>query len=440
LEHVFNPNWSARVAGSYSHSLIDDNVIWPYGPALDANGNSQCPSAPAYFFCPDGSYEIYDYRSPGELRIDAIGDAMAQGHFATGAIKHDFVGGGSLFHRSVELASAVYAPLGVENVYQPNVSHAPEQPYQQASPSTLADFNRQGSGIVQERMHFPGGFALQAGGRYARVSDFNYTKTRSMWLPQYAVTYSPRTDLMFYGNYGAMLSLGPQAPWWVDNSAGFLDPFHTRQAEAGVKYERQILLTAALFRMRQPFFYPRVIEAADRFCTVNLLSGGPVEHGDLCFEAAGRETHSGVEFTAQGKAASWLQLNISAAALHAVSTSTGTPSFDNEQVINVPRFHSAVSGDLVLPHLHGLHLMPGWSYTSSKEATRDDTVSVSGFSLFNLGARYTPGGEQGHMTLRLYADNIADKRYWKDTGASYGDTFIHQGAPATVRLSAHYTF
>jgi iron complex outermembrane receptor protein len=44
------------------------------------------------------------------------------------------------------------------------------------------------------------------------------------------------------------------------------------------------------------------------------------------------------------------------------------------------------------------------------------------------------------VTLRLYADNIADKRYWKDTGASLGDTFIHLGAPATVRLSAHYRF
>ena len=36
------------------------------------------------------------------------------------------------------------------------------------------------------------------------------------------------------------------------------------------------------------------------------------------------------------------------------------------------------------------------------------------------------------MTVRLYADNITDKRYWKDTGASYGDTFIHLGAPTTV--------
>jgi outer membrane receptor protein involved in Fe transport len=44
------------------------------------------------------------------------------------------------------------------------------------------------------------------------------------------------------------------------------------------------------------------------------------------------------------------------------------------------------------------------------------------------------------VTFRIYADNIADKRYWSDTGANYGDTFIWLGAPATVRLSAHYTF
>ena len=84
--------------------------------------------------------------------------------------------------------------------------------------------------------------------------------------------------------------------------------------------------------------------------------------------------------------------------------------------------------------------MPGWSYTGRKEATRDDAVSVPSYNLFNLGARYTPGGEQGRVTFRIFAENIANKRYWSDTGASYGDTFIWLGAPTTVRLSAHYAF
>jgi hypothetical protein len=61
---------------AYSHSLIDDNVIYAlWVRRSTANGNVNCPDAPdtAYFFCPDGTYEIYDYRSPGELRIDALG-------------------------------------------------------------------------------------------------------------------------------------------------------------------------------------------------------------------------------------------------------------------------------------------------------------------------------------------------------------------------------
>lgn len=441
LQHSFSSSWLARIGGSYSHSLIDDNVIWPYGPALDDAGNSLCPDSPWYFFCPDGSYEAYDYRSPGELRINADGDALLIGHFTTGKISHDVVGGGSLFHRSVDLSATVYAPIGVENIYQPNISYAPEDPYQQAGDSTLADFNHQTSAIIQERAHLPGNIVLQAGGRFVRVSDLNYTSARSLWLPQYAATYTPVPSLTLYGNYGTLLSLGLQAPWWVDNSALFLTPFMTRQSEVGAKYEHGVLLTADYFRMRQPFFYPRVIEAADSFCPTNLLrEDGQVLPGDLCFESAGHETHDGFEFNAQGKAAGWMQLSASAATIRAISTDTGTRTYDNEQVINVPRFHSALFADILVPHGRGLHVMPGWSYTSRKQATRDDSVSVAGYNLFNLGARYSPGGESGHLTFRFYADNILNKRYWKDTGASYGDTFIHQGAPTTVRLSAHYNF
>ena len=57
-----------------------------------------------------------------------------------------------------------------------------------------------------------------------------------------------------------MLSLGPEAPWWVDDSSQFLGPFNTRQAEIGAKYapNQRILLSAAIFSTcAQPFFYPK---------------------------------------------------------------------------------------------------------------------------------------------------------------------------------------
>jgi iron complex outermembrane receptor protein len=79
-------NWLAFAAASFSHSLIQDNVIYAYGSSIDANGNADCPgapNAPAYFFCPDGTYGIYDYRDPGELRIDGVAEAMVTGHVRT---------------------------------------------------------------------------------------------------------------------------------------------------------------------------------------------------------------------------------------------------------------------------------------------------------------------------------------------------------------------
>ncbi len=465
--------WRAFAEGSLSHSLIDDNVIYAYGCSYEASCQGNGGSAPDYFFAPDGGYDIYDYRDPGELRIDAQAEAMFTGRVKTGAVGQDLTGGGELFLRSVQQPGfftfanpyspdgvvqdgAVYTYVGSENIYQPIAAFSIEDPQQSAGPRRLWEDSHQSAAIVQDRIHLPGRIQLIAGGRYVSLHDHNYSLYASctdfsepsfcapiltdkpLWLPQYAVTFNPVDNLTLYGNYGVLLSLGPQGPWWVDNANQFLAAFMTRQAEIGAKYEpgKRILLTAALFRMRAPFFYPKAIQAPDGFCTSNEFNGP----GALCFESEGRETHGGVEVNAEGKAANWLRLTASAAAIRALSDDTGTPAFDSKQVLNVPHLRTALFADLALPRAHGLHLMPGWSYTGRKEATRDDLVSVPSYNLFNLGARYTPGGEQGRVTLRVYADNIADRRYWKDTGASYGDTFAHLGAPTTVRLSAHYRF
>jgi iron complex outermembrane recepter protein len=436
LDYSIHADWRVFIEGGYSHSLIDDNVVYAYGCYYEPECNV-AGGPPPWFFAPDGTYDIYDYRDPGELRVDALGEALAMGSVKTGVLTHDLAFGGEIFHRNVDLPAApppdapptvqdgaVYAYVGSENIYQPIIPFPIEDPLQSAGPVQLADFDHQTSAIVQDRMSVPGRVRLTVGGRYTSLRDFNLTGTKGVWLPQYSATWNPSQPLMLYGNYSVLLSLGPQGPFWAGGQ--YLAPYFTRQVEAGAKYEpgRHILISTAFFRMKAPFFYPKTIDDA----------------GDLSFVSEGNETNDGVELSAEGKAANWLRLSASTAAIRAVSNDTGTPAFDGKQVINVPRLRTALFSDVAVPHARGLHVMPGWSYTGRKEATSDDTVSVAGYNLFNLGARYTVGGEQGRMTLRLYADNITNKRYWKDTGANYGDTFIHLGAPTTVRLSAHYTF
>jgi iron complex outermembrane receptor protein len=453
LDYSLPRGWKAFAAASYSHSLIDDNVVYPYGNSV---------AAPYYFFAPDGTYDIYDYRNPGELRINAQAEALITGHVKTGPITHDLSGGGELFRRSVQQPQhSVNFYVGSENIYQPNAAVPIETPLASPGPRILDEDNHQSAAVMQDRIHIPGRIQLLVSGREDSLRDHNYhgqlasgdlnITNKYVWLPQYAITFNPISDLTLYGNYGVMLSLGPQAPWWADNDSIYLSSYLTRQAEAGAKYEvnHNILLSAALFHMRTPFFYPKVVQGPDSFCHANLNTTsddptlnfyGPVQPGDLCFESDGHETHDGIEFNAEGKATNWLRLTASVAGIRALSDDTSTPAYNNKQVVNAPHLRTAFFADILVPHARGLHLMPGWGFTGRKEATRDDAVSVASYSLFNLGARYTPGGEQGRVTFRIYADNITDKRYWKDTGASYGDTFIHLGAPTTVRLSAHYTF
>jgi iron complex outermembrane receptor protein len=275
------------------------------------------------------------------------------------------------------------------------------------------------------------------GGQIDTLHDHNYSQTdpvsgeivpqftnKLLWLPQYSIAFRPVNSVTLYGNYGVALSLGIQAPFWVLNGNHFLAPFFTRQAEIGAKYEanKRLLLTAAVFRMRAPFFYPKV--------TTDGLE----------FLGEGHETHRGAEFSAQGAATKWLRITASAAAIEAISDGTGTPAFDNKQVLNQPHFRTTLSADVLVPHVPGLALLPGWGYTGRKAATRDDLVSVGGYNLFNMGLRYTPRGDLSRVTFRLYADNITNKRYWKDTGANYGDTYIHVGAPTTVRLATQIRF
>ena len=79
--------------------------------------------------------------------------ALVMGSIKTGAIMHDMAFGGEVFHRNVHLPGsppadapstvqngAVYAYVGSENIYQPNMSFPIESPVQSAGPVQLADF------------------------------------------------------------------------------------------------------------------------------------------------------------------------------------------------------------------------------------------------------------------------------------------------------------
>ena len=153
------------------------------------------------------------------------------GHFTTGKISHDVVGGGSLFHRSVDLSpTIVYTPLGVENVYQPNIPYAPGRPLPAGRPLHAGRLqspglrHRAGARSSPRPRRPAGRRPIRAGHRLQlhRASNALAAAVRSHLLARCTTSCSTATTVPCF-------RLGPRPRGGSTTRISFLTPFMTRQ-------------------------------------------------------------------------------------------------------------------------------------------------------------------------------------------------------------------
>ncbi|MNV79587.1 Ferrichrome receptor FcuA precursor [compost metagenome] len=153
----------------------------------------------------------------------------------------------------------------------------------------------------------------------------------------------------------------------------------------------------------------------------------------------GQQKNTGLELGASGRVTPNLQVQASAAAIRARVQNSGTEAYEGHQAINVPKFRAALHAEYTLP-VPGLALLGGARYSASKYASQAGNVEVGGYTVFDLGSRYSTRVAGYDTVLRLTVDNVFDKRYWRDVGDYLGDNYLFQGAPRTARLSASISF
>ena len=431
FNYRFSDNWSAQLSGSHSHSVINDNVAYAYGcfyAAACASG-----ATPGYFFAPNGDYDIYDYRSPDDTRENDEARAVLKGSFDIGSVSNEVSLGTSAFRRTLDQRPYVYDYVGTANISEFTPPYYPMSP-DQPGPSARTLTSWQHSVFGLDRMHFGEQWQILLGGRFVHLEERAYDPygvlqrdTRlSKVLPQAAVMWQPTTPLTVYVSYSENLSLGAQAPYWTSNGDAILPPLLSRQVEAGVKYawSDALDLTAALYRIRQPYQFAQPSDTAAGFT----------------FVQEGIEEHTGLELNADGRLTDNLRLTASFNFIQAEAHDTGTPAYEGHQVVNVPRARSAVYLDYRLPFANNLSVLGGWRYASANPATPNGLVSVPAYNVFDAGLRYTTKLDGHALIWRLNIDNLFNHFYWRDTGTSGGDSFLFPGAPRLARLSATLAF
>ncbi|VXC05043.1 TonB-dependent siderophore receptor [Massilia sp. 9I] len=420
FEYRLSPDWTARFTANKHWFKRDDYTAFPYGCSNEGDG-----FYPGY--CSNGDYDVYDYQSVGERKSPWGAQALLQGRFALGAVRHTLSVGGAVSERHDSFGEYVYDYAGSSNIYKNQiVDPAPGNP--RTGPVMERRNDRESALFVQDVATLSEQFTLHTGLRWVKLKRDELAEIDQGWvhandsfvLPSVALVYKPARDWSVYGSLSHGLQHGGIAEMGTANEDSVLPPSRSKQVEVGVKgvVNNALMLSAALFDIKQGLEY---------------VNGANV------FVRAGEQRHRGAEFTAQGKVNADLNYSLSLMALDAKQTGTGDAGVEGKRVTNVPEFRSTAWVEYAVPALSGLKVDALWQYSGSKAFDPANRAVVPSYHVAGLGASYALRVGGMSTILRARVDNVFDKFYWRDVTQSLGG-YLLPGAPRTFRLSAQFDF
>ncbi|MFS2018349.1 TonB-dependent siderophore receptor [Massilia sp. CT11-108] len=420
FEYKLAQDWTATVSGNKHWFKRDDFTAFPYGCSNEGAGYY-----PGY--CGNGDYDVYDYQSTGERKSPWGVQAQVQGKFATGALRHALTLGASYSERHDSFGDYVYDYVGYSNIWNPLVT-----PHVAADRVTGPVFERRSDEeravFAQDIVSLTNRLTLHAGLRHVQIkrSEFVDDATGyvhaddSFLLPNVGLVFSPARDWNVYAAVSHGLQHGGIAPMQTTNENSVLAPQRSHQVEIGAKaaLDNGLNLSAALFQIRQGLEYT---------------------NANNTFVRNGRETHRGIELTAQGQATPALDWSVSLMALNTRQEGTGQAGIDGKRVTDVPAFKSTAWVQYAVAAIPGLKLDGTWQYSGKKAFDVENTVFVPDYHVFGVGASYGLKWGTTNVTLRARAENLFDKFYWRDVTPALGG-YLLPGAPRTFRASAQFDF
>jgi len=421
FEYLFTPDWSATVSANQHQFKRDDYTAFPYG----------CTAQLLYpGFCGNGDYDVYDYISLGEKKSPLTVQALVQGKFSTGSIKHEFTGGASLFRNSEKWGDYLYVQAGADGTAFSNIYHPIMVAPAAGTSGPVSERRRDNERALfaQDILSLNAQLKLHAGARYVQVkrdevSDATLPPAHTdvgFWLPNVALVYSLRPNVSVYGSYAQGLEHGGIAPIQTTNQGLALAPGKSKQVEVGVKADIHPDLSAsvALFEIRKGLEYT---------------------DAQNTYVRNGRAQNRGLEMSLNGRASRDLTVGVSATALNTRQRDTGLADMDGKRVTDVAAFKSTVYADYAVPQVAGLSVNANWIYSGKKAFDKENQVFVPGYHVLNLGGAYDTRIGGVHTTLRAGIDNAFDKFYWRDVTPDLGG-YLMPGATRTFRVSAQMDF
>jgi iron complex outermembrane receptor protein len=247
----------------------------------------------------------------------------------------------------------------------------------------------------------------------ARTSRYDEGAT----TPAVALLVKASQRVSVYANYIEGLSQGATAPLTAANAGEVFAPYKSRQKELGLKIDMgDFAHTFSLYEILRPNGYTDPVS--------NVFSFG------------GQQRNRGLEWGFFGSVATGVRLMGGIAYVQPKLTRTAGGINQGRQAAGVPRLQAKMGVEWDVPALQGLTLTANATTASRQYINADNSLSVPGRTIFDVGARYATTVAGHPVTLRGSITNLANKAYW----ATPQWTSLGLGAPRTFMLSASVDF
>ncbi|MBP7451329.1 MAG: TonB-dependent receptor [Ottowia sp.] len=354
------------------------------------------------------------------------GEIGARGKFATGSVGHELaLSAGYYKHdNNFGFLRNMLAQDYVTNIYHPVWGASVDTSYSNAAIPRTGALRTTSYGIADTLSFAQNAVQLTVGLRRQSVTSDTYDATSgartarykaSATTPAAALLVKATDKLSVYGNYIEGLSQGATAPATAANAGEVFAPFKSKQKEVGVKLDLGGFgATVSLFEITRPSAYTDPVS--------NIYSFG------------GEQRNRGLEFGFFGEPLRGVRLMGGIAYTQAKLTKTAGGVNQGRYATALPQWQGKLGVEWDVPAVQGLTLTGNALSMSKQYINADNSLSVPGRTVFDLGVRYAVRVADRPVTLRAGVQNVANKAYW--AGALTSGT----GAPRTFVASASIDF
>jgi iron complex outermembrane receptor protein len=423
FEQAINGDWRWSAQLGTQRLKSDDRAAFPFGPNY-ADGYVS--------YGANGDYDLYDYRSEDERRNLDAGQLQLRGRFATGSVTHELVLGLMGSRTSVRVKPQAYNYVGTGNL-----ATLPVLP---ADPTTADwDGNREERTTevsAMDAIAWTPQFKTWLGVRQTSMSrassltdgTVSSSYDQSLSTPWLALSYQLTPAMMAYASrgFGVESAVAPTLPKYT-NAGQVFPALKSAQTEAGFKGQGDNWhWGAAWFDIVRPLYGDAgTCDGTDKSCTRQL---------------DGSVRHQGVELTGGVELGPW-SLNAGATWLDAKHVDgTIAPALDGKRPVNVPDSIVRAQAAYQVASVPGLSLRADLSMEGGRTVLPDESVTLPAWTRVDFGARYETRAFGNKTIWQLNVENVADRKYFRESPLEFGHVYLFTGAPRTFRLSFQTDF